>query len=180
MEKQAFASFVREKAKESERAEQVDWAARRSQWLSRLSEFYVLIDSYLADFVKAGEIKVEHSTVFINEEHIGRYSAESRIISLGNHKVNLLPVGTLLIGARGRVDMVGPAGTSKFILTGKHSNGIHVAISFGDEPPKRGRATQAQATEEYVWKLATPPPSVRFIDLTPEVFFSALTAAING
>lgn len=173
VEKAAFKSFVEEKAREADELDHVDWEARKEEWLSRLNEFYSIIDGYLADFVKTGQMRIESSAAFLTEEHIGAYQAESRAIVLGKSRITLMPVGTLLIGARGRVDMTGPAGTVKFILTGKNSKGI--SISVGEEPK-----LAKNSEDSCAWKIATPPPNIRFAELTPENFFNALTESLNG
>jgi hypothetical protein len=102
-------------------------------------------------------------------------------IFLGSDKVILEPIGTLVIGARGRVDMIGPAGTAKFILTGKHANGTRISFGItGENKVAMQARIEPAAADELVWKLATPPPKVRFIELKPETFFSALTEVVNG
>jgi hypothetical protein len=105
------------------------------------------------------------------------------VLTIGADRVVLRPIGTLLFGVRGRVDMEGPNGTVKFILTGKRSNGIRISASAA---PASGRAaapapeSEPDASEEWVWKIATAPPKVRFIELTSEAFFDALMEVVNG
>lgn len=182
MTKEEFKKVVEEKSRAAKEAPAIDWEATKREWLENLARFYLLVEGYLAEFQTEGNVKVERSQVTITEENLGQYQAESRSILIGDDKVNLVPIGTLLIGAKGRVDMVGPAGTAKFVLTGKHSNGIRISVSVRGET-KTAQAAPAEepaAPEEFAWKLATPPPKVRFIDMEPETFFSALTEVVNG
>lgn len=160
----------------------IDWRAQREEWLRNLEEFYSIIDQYLAEFVQEGTVSITASSVFLTEERIGAYEAPSRTIFVGVNKVTLTPVGTLLIGARGRVDMTGPAGTAKFILTGKHSNGVRISVTVQSEATAQHQIKQkeTEAKEEYAWKIATPPPRVQFIELTSDTFFNALTEVLNG
>ena len=181
MTKEEFKKVVEEKSRAAKEAPAIDWEATKREWLENLARFYALVDGYLAEFQTEGNVKVERSQVTITEEHLGQYQAESRSILIGHDKVNLVPIGTLLIGAKGRVDMVGPAGTAKFVLAGKHSNGIRISVTVrGEAKPAQEAPPQPAAPEEFVWKLATPPPKVRFIELQPETFFSALTEVVNG
>jgi hypothetical protein len=78
--------------------------------------------------------------------------------------------------------MKGPAGTVKFILTGKHSNGIRISFEIveKDQRAKKEPASKRDLPEEFVWKITTPPPKIQFIELTQESFFSALTEIVNG
>jgi len=182
MTKEEFENFLEQKAR-PEKAKPIDWESQKGEWLQNLRSFYSTIDGYLAPYRESGKLKVESSSVRLTEEHIGTYEAECRTVLVGSDKVTLVPVGTLLIGARGRVDMNGPLGTVKFIFTGKNSNGISISWKIqGEEkqPARKEPVTKEAVPEEFVWKIATPPPKVRFIELTPETFFSALTDVVNG
>jgi hypothetical protein len=180
--KEEFGRFVLQKADEANKAATIDWQARKQEWLGHLEAFYGIVEGYLDEFVKEGNVSVTKASAFISEELIGTYEAPTRAIFVGKEKVTLTPVGTLLIGAKGRVDMAGPAGTAKFILTGKHSNGVRISVSVHEEGKvnQQRKSPEAEVEEEWVWKLATPPPRVRFIELTSDTFFNALTEVLNG
>ena len=42
---------------------------------------------------------------------------------MGNAEIIFTPIGTLLIGAKGRIDMTSNAGTVKFVLVDKNLSG---------------------------------------------------------
>ena len=52
----------------------------------------------------------------ISEDPIGSYPVEEMHIQIKNKEVVLDPIGTNIIGAKGRVDMKGSAGIVKFVL----------------------------------------------------------------
>jgi hypothetical protein len=181
MTKEEFEKVLEQKARVSAETPAIDWEAKKRDWLKELDSFYRTVEGYLAQFQNSGKVKLEKGKISLKEDHIGEYQADSMTIFLGSDKVALVPIGTLLIGARGRVDMTGPAGTVKFILTGEHSNGIKISTTIaGENRPAREAQPQPIAPEKFVWKIATPPPKVRFIELQPETFFSALTEVVNG
>jgi hypothetical protein len=181
MTKDEFEKVLEQKARASTETPPIDWEARKRDWLEKLNSFYLTVEGYLAQFQKSGKVKLEKVKVPLKEDHIGEYQADSMTIFLGSDKVTLVPVGTLLFGARGRVDMTGDGGTVKFILTGKNSNGIKISVTIsGENRQPREALPPPVAPEEFVWKIATPPPKVRFIDLQEETFFSALTEVVNG
>lgn len=181
MTKDEFAKVLDQKVRASTETPPIDWEAKKRDWLEHLATLYLTVEGYLAQFQQSGKVKLEKGKVPLNEEHIGQYEADSMTILLGSDKVTLAPIGTLLIGAKGRVDMTGPAGTVKFILTGKHSTGIKISVTVsGEDRQARQAPPPPVPPEEFVWKIATPPPKVRFIPLQPETFFSALTEVVNG
>jgi len=183
MTKQEFETFLEAKAIEAKTPNAIDWDARKQEWLDALQRFYDEVEIWLTDYLRSAKIGMERRDVTLEEENLGAYRAESRVLTIGANRVVLRPIGAQLVGARGRVDMEGPKGTVKFILTGKHSNGIRISVSV--VPPEgsaaaSAREPQPESSEEWVWKIATPPPKVRFIELTPEAFFDALMEIVNG
>jgi hypothetical protein len=182
MTKHQFEEFLEQRARETREAEPIDWESRRRDWLQNLAGFYSTIEGYLRPYLESGKLRLGRSSVTLTEEHIGTYDADSMTILIGADKVKLVPIGTLIIAARGRVDMTGPSGTVKFILTGKHSNGVGIHFSVVGEtgPAEQAPAPEPAAPEELVWKIATSPPRIQFIELTSETFFSALMEVVNG
>jgi hypothetical protein len=181
MTRQQFEEFLEQKARETKEARPVDWESRKRDWLRNLAGFYSTVEAYLTPYRDKGMLRFEKSPVTLNEEHIGSYDADSMTILMGSDKVRLVPVGTLLIGAMGRVDMGGPAGVVKFLLTGKRSKLLgSLEQAEGERPARRAPAAGLTAREELAWRIATSPPRIQFIELTPETFFSALMEVVNG
>jgi hypothetical protein len=93
----------------------------------------------------------------------------------------MTPIGTLLIGAKGRVDVVGPAGRARLVLVNSIASGptIRVTVSIGGKPePPTAEVEPKEITWE--WKIATSPPAIRYIELTQESLFRALMEVANG
>ena len=115
----------------------------------------------------------------INEELIGEYKTSSMKIRFKGNEVILDPIGTNLIGAKGRIDMKGSAGIVKFVLVNKQSSApmIKVTIQITGEPVEEEIENQKI---EWDWKIATPPPRIKYIELDEESFFDSLMEVING
>jgi hypothetical protein len=176
-----FDAFVRSQQPAPQDTAPIDWAKERDEWLQYLDELYRTTESFLKKYIESGEIKCEYREIQLNEEDIGSYTARQMIIRIGRQEVVLKPVGTLLIGSKGRVDVVGPAGRTRFLLVDSESSGPNIRISvyipgrpppLVPEPPKR--------EIKWAWKIATSPPTVRYIDLTKESLFQALLEVVNG
>ena len=160
--------------------ERVDWADERDNWLRHLKELYHQTEVFLADHTKTGGIKLDYRDIELNEENIGSYSARQMILKIGRQEITLTPVGTLLIGSKGRVDVVGPAGRTRLVLVDREASGPtnKVTVSIGKPSPPAAEAPPRKVT--WVWKIATRPPTTQYIELTQESLFQALMEVANG
>ena len=154
---------------------------RTEEWLSYLKSLYDKIDFFLTDYINSGEIRRDYREIELNEEKIGSYTARQMIVKIGRREIMLTPVGTLLIGSKGRVDVVGPAGRTRLILVDSEASTprIKVSVNIGGKPqppvpePPRKKI-------QWAWKIVTSPPTIRYIELTQESFFRALMEVANG
>ena len=80
------------------------------------------------------EIEIERRPVQVTEEYLGTYEAEALALSIGNEEVVAQPVGTLLIGSSGRVDLSGPRKTLRIMLIEKGGPTLRINISGSDGP----------------------------------------------
>lgn len=103
----------------------VDWQARKVLWLKQLSELYTQIQSWLEEYKREGYLEFSATTTLITEDQIGQYSAPILKISIGNRTLIFEPIGTLIIGAQGRVDFYisGYQMNKNFLLLRKDESG---------------------------------------------------------
>jgi hypothetical protein len=138
------------------------------------------VDFALADFTAKGQIAVELGEIELTEENIGRYKAPSRTIKFGTNTISMVPIGTLLIGTKGRVDMTGPRGVIRLILADKSSTGVRVTVQVrtaGMPPPE----LPAPRKIDWEWKMVLKNTgSPAYQKLTQEVFLNALMEIANG
>jgi hypothetical protein len=155
----------------------------KEEWLRSLDALYTRIESFLQEYISSGEVKREYRPVDLTEEYIGSYAAKEMVLSIGRRKVRLTPVGTFIIGAKGRVDLTGPNGSFQIMLVDskvtKTSDLIQVTVTVGNKSPKPKSPEQPKDIQ-WEWKTVTRPPERRFIELTQEVFFELVMEAANG
>ena len=180
----ALDDFVdRATRKHTARQEEVDWDLRRERWLEKLGEFYGFVDSSLKKYVDRDKVRIIHGTKSLNEQYVGSYEAPTRLVEIGDNQISLDPVGTMLIGAYGRVDMRGPYGSAKFALISE-SEFPEIEISVDDDPMDAVELGEKKNTDniwsKLDWKITTPPPRVRFLPLLEESFHEAILAVVNG
>lgn len=163
----------------------IDWETQKKDWLESLEKLYEQVRLYLKDYCDSGRMELESRSVQLSEEDIGVYDAPQMVIKIGGNHATLTPVGTMLLGAWGRVDMSGVAGEERLLRVGKGTTTIRVKVSIRvdrQKQPPQEEGPQEETTKpgELVWKLATHPPDVRFIDLDEEAFLSALMRVMNA
>jgi hypothetical protein len=181
MKNAAFDEFV--KSQQTDTHSDVNWNAIRDEWLCRLDELYNQVREFLTEYIDEGEIQLETSPISLNEENIGSYTAQQLTLKIGRKQVKFQPIGTLLIGSRGRVDVIGAGITeARLVLVNKKftraSDMIRVSINFAGKlptPPKKDPINIDQA-----WKIVTRPPERRFIELTQETLFNMIMEVANG
>ena len=94
--------------------QQVNWQARRVKWLDALATLFDRIQSQLIFAgVEPGHIQATHHT--LTEESLGTYDAPGLLVQIGTGRVTFTPIGSVIIGGYGRVDVFGPRGEVKLI-----------------------------------------------------------------
>lgn len=148
--------------------------------LQYLSVFYEYIEGFLDEYKKAGKLNFDYAQKDIFEEHIGGYPVKVLNIRLGSHKIRLEPIGTVLIGAKGRVDLIGANGKIKFVLVNKQLSNPQTKVKVwikGQEPPQEDGEPK---DIEWGWKIATPPPRIKYLDFGQGTFLAAIMEVIGG
>jgi hypothetical protein len=158
----------------------VNWEQERTEWLRHLNELYEKIESFLAKYIESGEIKRDYREIPLNEENIGSYTAREMILRIGRQEVTLTPIGTLLIGVKGRVDVVGPAGQGRFVLVDSAAVRPQVKVTVSIGGKANASRQEAPPKAKWAWKIATSPPIIQYIELTPESLFQTLMEVANG
>ena len=179
-DKSEFDAFVK-RQQQSAASTGADWSRELQDWLRYLNELYGRIEELLQDYIKSGAIAVIYREIPINEENIGSYTARQMTLKIGPQEISLKPVGTLLIGTKGRVDVVGPSGRTRFLLVNKDASRPNIRATTAaraqqivrrpEEPPR---------PTTWTWKIATSPPRIEYIELTQDSLFRTLMEVANG
>ena len=172
----SFDDFVNQQIAKKEPS--IDWTEVRDDWKKHLDEFYQLAEGFLRKYTDQGKVHITRGTKQINEEYIGTYDVKFLEVQIGTIKINFDPIGTRILGAKGRVDMLGPHGTVKFVLVPEAASSPAIRAIQGtssevtDEPEP--------AVDEWVWKIRTRPPNIKNIELEEESFLSAIMEVANA
>ncbi len=168
MSKKDFDTFI--KKHEAIEESYINWNDRKTKWLNNITDFYSLVQKWLQAYKKQGKATLELIPYKINEEYIGYYETKKLYLKIANQEVVFIPIGTRLFGSVGRIDMEGSADKVKFLLADKNSTIPKAKVQISEETKN----------VNWVWKIATPPPTIQLIELNEESFFDALMEVING
>jgi hypothetical protein len=136
MSKSEFDEFVKR-----QNSEQPDFDPKQllDEWLGDLEALYRNITSYLQTYIDSSDAQIEYQNVQLNEDFSGPYIACKLILKIGRAAVTFTPIGTMLVGSKGRVDVQGPSGTARLVLISKLATTarslIRVTIRGADDPP---------------------------------------------
>lgn len=184
MSKADFDAFVKRQQAEEKENSGFDPEKQRLEWLNHLSSLYTQIESYLRTYVDNGTAKIGRRNIQLNEEFIGSYTAPELNLTIGRSSISFTPIGTMLIGTKGRVDVLGPLGTARLVLINKDVTHprqlIQVSVTIDGHAPPALPTKQAAKQIEWTWKISTPPPKMEFLDLTQDTFFNMILALANG
>lgn len=158
---------------------------RPMQWKESLAGLYSEIAAYMELYVRRGAIRITYGETELGERYLGSYFAPTMTIEIGLQKVELVPIGTLIIGGRGRVDVRGPAGDARLVLVHRNVRRPEDLVSVRVNDALQGNKKDISITadgdfDEFVWKIATPPPRVIFDELTETNFHEMLMEVVNA
>jgi len=179
MSKDEFRKFVEEKEKESTATQPFDWKKEKDTYLSFLDALYKDVKDFLKEYIANGKIIVTERQIEIDEEGTGKYTANLLEIVIGKHPVQLVPIGTQLIGCKGRVDMKGRKGVIKIVLVNSRMKSLrdHIQVTInevGKEPAPAKSQDESTEPIQWKWRLLTAPPISKYHDFNEECFLQAL------
>lgn len=158
----------------------IDWEKEKREWLGFIKNFYERVETWLAPFKEQGKLSYEYKKAQITEDYIGTYNVDVMIVDFAGQKLTLEPLGTLLIGTKGRIDMEGARGRVQFILADKDSKGmkVSVTVSTGGNPVEKQKE---QKEPDWTWKIVLRGSrKISYMEFTEDNFFDALMEVVNG
>lgn len=180
MSKSDFDEFVKRQQTEQQELAGFSPKQQLAEWLGYLDALYKQIAGYLQTYIASGGAQIECRDIPLNEEFIGAYTAQEMILKIGRSTVTFTPIGTMLIGTKGRVDVQGPVGTARLSLVNKQVTTARQLIRVTIGRPPAPPSPEAIKQIEWAWKISTPPPEMKFIELTQETFFDMILAVANA
>ncbi|CAB5626194.1 Uncharacterised protein [Klebsiella pneumoniae] len=178
-----------EKQKKEEEEQKFDPAEQIEEYISLVEKLYTITLESIDELIKDGLIKQSRKKISINEESLGDYEIDSLILTINSSKIKFEPVGTMLIGSKGRVDVTGPFGKEKFILIRKGVKSpsdlikvrVNVVGAYKPEKDKTDEDVKKPSIDDWEWKtMPSDSRWVKFDDVNSETITNIIMRMING
>jgi len=180
--KRDFEDFLSQKEKEAKATPQINWETEKREWLEYLDNLYKIFQEALKEYVSKGIVEISSDEIEITEEYIGTYKAPRMLICLAGEIIRLKPIGTNLIGAKGRVDISGPIGSATVVLVDSRMKGMrdHIKVKVyasGETPNEEQRDT---TPIKWEWRFVTAPPTRKYQAVNQDTIYSVIMELTNG
>ena len=180
----AFDIFVQQEQQKTKFAAEdlFDPERERKEWLSYIDDLYRMVAAFLKDYIAADHVAITYRDATINEEYVGDYMVRQMLIAIGTKVIRLEPIGTFLIGSKGRVDVVGPILQAQLMLVDSRvKNALEmVRVSTNIDGIPAALSSTKSRKPDWVWRLITRPPERRIVELSQETFLALLVEIGNG
>lgn len=184
MAKPDFDEFVQQQQKDAEKIADFDPKRQLQEWYEHLDQLYKRIHSFMERYIGSNTAYITFDEITLTEEFSGSYPIRRMLLKIGRSAITFTPLGTMLIGSKGRVDVQGPRGGARLVLINKKAESarqlITVRVSRPGEPPPLLPTVEDVRKIEWAWKIATPAPQMKFLELTEEAFFDMILAVANA
>jgi hypothetical protein len=111
-----LSDLIQTKQKQNAMAPPIDWDDRRDRYIAAVNELYTQIETILADPIAQQTVTPQRRTKRITENLLGTYEIDDLMLLIGNEQVRFSPRGRNIIGASGRVDVIGERNEATLIL----------------------------------------------------------------
>ena len=98
------------------RSDVIDWDERRDTYLKAVGDLYKQVETLLTESIQRKAVKLQRRPKPLTENYIGTYSVDDLILVIGGEQVRFSPRGRNIVGAAGRVDVVGERAEAALIV----------------------------------------------------------------
>lgn len=94
----------------------IDWNERRDKYIDAVKNLYNQVEQVLAEPIAQKIVTPQRREKDLSENYIGTYSIDDLILLVGDEQVRFSPRGRNIVGASGRVDVLGERGEATLIV----------------------------------------------------------------
>lgn len=171
-------NFISGQVEES-KAESYTAKIRKEAWCQHVDILYTQIKELLNDFIEDGTVILTEHEVLITENFLGSYWINELHLMFGKNEIHFKPVGANVLGAYGRVDMLGPQKRILLILAEK---GVKpgIKVQFVESSTKKDKEDTVHMPSEYEWLIVQDKINDQYISFNEDSFTDALQTVIGN
>lgn len=173
-----FQKFIKEQNERSNaKKNEFDPQKRIEQFHGWVADLYHLVDAeWLNEELANGSVTSGTTPITVTEENLGAYQIDAKWIQIGEHRLMMRPVGTIIIGTKARVDLIYKSINRMFVLVGENVEGARDMISVRIEgEPVQKRKEPGKA----VWKIVNPKGRYNYLKANKSNFEKVIMEVIN-
>ncbi len=155
-----------------EEGKPIDWEKKKENWLEQLSLLYQEIEHWLSD---VEGIKIQKQQIWISEEYIGRYQVDRFLVYIGDNLITFTPRGTLIMAARGRIDVHSSSNKRVMIVLQRKGEKLKI-IAIDSEPPPPKPEPEIK---EYEWLIVNEKKRKEYTVLNEDTFVDFIADLIE-
>ncbi len=179
MSKKDF-EYMLNKHDEVKQENEINWNTEKEEWISFINQFYSSIEKWLKPYVAQHKLAFDYKKTSLTEDYIGTYDVDTMNINFAGQKIRIEPIGTILIGTKGRIDMEGSRGRVQFILVDKDSKGMKINVSIYRNGKSETNQPETKIPD-WTWKiLLKDSRKIYYEDFNEANFFNSLMEIINN
>lgn len=147
---------------------------------SRVAEFYKYVtEDWLKALIESHKINYSLNKISITENDLGTYSLDEMVLTFGKFVIRLTPIGTILLGTIGRIDMTYEGKSRMFVL---------IDECIKNAAMQMAKETKSNAVEEdnlipkkrYVWKYISDIQLYTYEKVDKQSFQNLIVGLIDG
>jgi hypothetical protein len=175
MGKNNLLEFINKK-NEKFKEERFDIEKEKKEWLNKLKILFEKIESFISD-IGIEKIEYEMNDIILNEEFFHTYQVKKMDLIISNSQVSIRPIARFVIGAAGRVDIVGSNATAKLVLIPERAKEpvIKVTTNFDND----AKEEENKVSEKKIWKIVSTKPRINYVELNVDTFSDVLLEVIG-
>ncbi|HAF71287.1 MAG: hypothetical protein XD60_1827 [Acetothermia bacterium 64_32] len=142
----SLAEFLKEKKRSSSQIKERQ-RDLREEWQKAVSNLFEKIENWLAPASSEG-LNLKWYETELDEGDLGKYVAPALELEFEGIRVKIEPVGRLVIGARGRVDISSPLGVHHLVRLGPEEDDWYLVRDGVDERKRLTKQTLEELLKE--------------------------------
>jgi len=117
------------------------------EWQEAVSNLFTKIENWLAPAMSEG-LNLKRYMTEIDEKGLGKYTVPALELEFEGIQVKIEPVGRLVVGARGRVDISSPLGIYHLVRLGPEKDGWYLIRESVDDRKRLTKQTLEELLKE--------------------------------